>query len=143
MRLTPTGEHPSQLGPAEWFTGTVWLDEIAEARAPSHLRSHVVNFQPGARTAWHEHPVGQVLHVVSGVGRVQCADEAVREVRAGDSVWFAPGERHWHGAAPDRVFAHIAIQETGSDGTAATWGAHVTDEEYLADPVPGAHERYG
>ncbi len=137
MRIMASHDHRSQPGRADWFTGTVWLDEIAVGEPPSNLRVHSVTFQPGARTAWHTHPLGQVLHVVSGVGRVQRAGGSVREVRPGDTVWIAPGERHWHGASPDRVFMHIAVQEATADGEEASWLEHVTDEEYNLPPERG------
>lgn len=126
----------SAPGPGEWFTGTVWIDQIAVATAPSRLVANSVHFTPGARTAWHQHPCGQVLHVTEGIGRVQERDGAVLEVHAGDTVITQPGEWHWHGAAPHHFMTHLGMQETGDDGNAAEWGAHVTDTEYLAQPTP-------
>src|SRR5580692_1994300 len=130
MKIKRSAVHTTQAGTADWFTGRVWLDEIAVGVPPSALRVHSVTFEPGARTAWHTHPVGQVLHVLSGVGRVQRREGPVREIRPGDSVWIDPGEWHWHGAAPDRVFVHLAIQEARQDGNEAQWFDHVTEEEY-------------
>lgn len=94
----------------------------------------IVHFAPGARTAWHTHPLGQTIHVTEGIGRCQREGGAIEVIRPGDSVYFEPGESHWHGAAPDRYMVHIAIQEVDESGTAVTWGQHVTDEEYGADP---------
>jgi quercetin dioxygenase-like cupin family protein len=117
--------------PAEWFTGTVWQDPIIEAPEPARLRAVWVRFEPSARTAWHTHPLGQTLVIVSGVGRVQSAGGPVREVRAGDVIWFPPGEKHWHGAAPDVAMEHLAMQEA-LDGRHVDWLEHVTDAEYGA-----------
>jgi quercetin dioxygenase-like cupin family protein len=117
-------------GSSDWFTGNVWLDEISEPPKPSRLRVHRVTFAPGSRTAWHSHPVGQILHVTTGIGLVQIKDAPVKEMRPGDTVWIEPNERHWHGAAPNHMFVHIAIQEAVDDGTEATWFEHVTDVEY-------------
>jgi quercetin dioxygenase-like cupin family protein len=120
----------SQPGPSERFVGTVWIDEIAVAAAPSRLRAFSVHFSPGARTAWHRHPFGQILHVTEGVGRVQRQGEPVREIQAGDTVRTEPNEWHWHGAAPDRFMTHLAMQEAEPDGTDAYWEEHVSDTEY-------------
>lgn len=132
MRVILSNARRSENGSRNWFTGTVWLDEIVVGVPPSNLRVHSVTFAPGARTAWHTHPLGQALHVLSGVGRVQKAGEPVREIRPGDSVWVEPGERHWHGASPDHVFVHLAVQEATPSGEEATWLEHVTEEEYSA-----------
>jgi quercetin dioxygenase-like cupin family protein len=134
MKLTRSTERKSEAGKESWFTGQVWLDEIAVGERPSNLRVHAVTFSPGARTAWHAHPLGQVLHVLSGVGRVQRAGERVQEICPGDHVWIAPGERHWHGAAPDRIFVHLAVQEATPDGQEADWFEHVAELEYRAEP---------
>jgi quercetin dioxygenase-like cupin family protein len=117
--------------PGDWFTGTVWQDPIIEAPAPARLRAVWVRFEPGARTAWHTHPLGQTLVIVSGLGRVQTEGGPVREVRAGDVVWFAPGEKHWHGAGPDTAMEHLAMQEA-LDGRAVDWMEHVSDAQYNA-----------
>ncbi|MFH8345277.1 cupin domain-containing protein [Streptomyces sp. NPDC018045] len=112
----------SQAGPAERFTGTVWLDELAAPPAPSRLRMFSVHFAPGARTAWHRHPHGQVLHVTEGAGLVQRRGGPVEEIRAGDTVWTGPDEWHWHGAAPGTFMTHLAVVEAADDGTTADWG---------------------
>jgi quercetin dioxygenase-like cupin family protein len=122
----------TQAAPADWFTGTVWIDPIAGDTAPSRLRAASVHFAPGARTAWHRHPNGQVLHVVEGVGRAQERGGTVHEIRAGDTVVIQPGEWHWHGAAPESFMTHVAMHDVDDDGNAAEWGEHVTDTEYLA-----------
>jgi quercetin dioxygenase-like cupin family protein len=129
MDVYPCGSKPSRRVPADYFTGTVWQDPIIEAPAPARIRAVRVSFEPGARTAWHTHPLGQTLHVVSGCGRAQSKGGPIREIRAGDTVWFAPGEKHWHGAAPDTAMVHIAMQEA-LDGKAVDWLEHVTDAEY-------------
>lgn len=121
----------TRRGPQEWFTGAVLLDEVATCGPPSRLNIVRVTFEPGARTAWHTHPISQVLHVLSGVGRIQKEGEAVRTLRPGDTVQIGPGENHWHGASPDRLFVHLAVQET-QDGAAAAWGRPVSDDEYRA-----------
>ena len=128
IRTRPDTAH----GPVERFTGTVWVDQIAVATAPSRLRSNSVHFAPGARTAWHRHPYGQILHVTEGVGRVQERGGPVHEVRAGDTVVTHPGEWHWHGAAPGNFMTHIGMHEAEDDGSDATWGDHVLDSEYLS-----------
>lgn len=134
LQIKRSTAQPSQPGSRDWFTGIVWLDEIAIGIAPSVLRVHSVTFEPGARTAWHTHPVGQVLHVLSGIGRVQQRLGPVREILPGDTIWINPGEWLWHGAAPDRIFVHLAIQEASADGNEAQWFQHVTDEEYQCPP---------
>ena len=128
MKLIHVGETPSQSFNPDWYTGAVWATALAEGED----RLHVVlaTFAPGARTAWHTHPFGQILVATTGMGRVQLAGEPARVLRPGDSVVIAPGERHWHGAAPDQVFAHISIQAARPDGTTADWSDLVTDEEY-------------
>jgi quercetin dioxygenase-like cupin family protein len=134
MKILTSSARESEIGKGEWFTGDVWLDEIALGEAPSNLRVHCVTFSPTARTAWHAHPLGQILHAQAGVGRVQMAGGPVFLITPGDSVWISPGERHWHGAAPDRVFVHLAVQEATSDGEEASWFEHVTDQEYASSP---------
>ena len=129
MDVIPATARPSRRGPADWFTGTVWLDEVAVCGPPSRVTSNRVTFEPGARTHWHTHPVGHVIHVLSGVGRAQAVGGPVRELLPGDTVVFAPGERHWHGAAPDRLFVHLAVQEK-EGGSSVTWLEPVTDAEY-------------
>jgi len=129
MEIRPCGSTPTRRGPADWFTGTVWLEPVIEAPAPARVAAAVVRFDPGARTAWHTHPLGQTLYVLSGCGRVQVWGEEIREIRAGDVVWFPPGEKHWHGAGPDTAMTHLALQEA-QDGRAVDWLEHVTDEQY-------------
>ncbi len=130
MNIVRSNERPSRKGPAEWFTGDVWLDEIVVGAAPLRIGAFRVSFSPGARTAWHTHPVGQTLHVLSGVGRVQLAGGAVEEIHPGDTVMIAPGERHWHGAAPNNTMVHLAMQEADAQGVNVQWMEHVTDQEY-------------
>lgn len=127
----------SRPGPSDWFTGDVWLDEIAVATPPSRLAAASVHFSPGARTAWHRHPFGQVIHVTEGVGRVQREGGPIEEIRAGDTVRFDPDENHWHGAAPRRFMTHIALQEVDDEGIAAYWGEQVSEADYRAEPASG------
>ena len=129
MEVRSPAQEPTRRGPADWFTGTVWLDPILEAPEPARVRSYRVSFEPGARTAWHTHPLGQTLHVLSGVGRVQAWDGPLREIRAGDTVWIPPGEKHWHGASPTIGMIHVAIQES-ADGSHTDWLEHVPDDVY-------------
>jgi quercetin dioxygenase-like cupin family protein len=119
-------------GPSDRFTGTVHIDAVAAPAPPSRVAAALVHFSPGARTAWHTHPLGQTIFVVEGVGRCRGEGGPIEEIRPGDRVYFAPGENHWHGAAPNRFMAHIAIQEADESGTAVVWGRHVSDEEYGA-----------
>jgi quercetin dioxygenase-like cupin family protein len=119
-------------GPADWFTGAVFVDTIATATAPSRLAAASVRFTPGARTAWHTHPFGQTIHVTEGLGLCQRRGGPIEEIRPGDTVYFEPDEDHWHAAAPDRFMTHIAMQEVDDSGSPASWGEHVTDEEYGA-----------
>lgn len=137
MQLTRSSV-PTGAGPAEWFTGAVYIDAVAAPSGQSRLSASSVHFTPGARTAWHTHPNGQTIYVIEGVGRAQREGGPVEVIRPGDRVFFEPGENHWHGAAPDRFMTHLAMVEVDGAGNAATWGAHVTDEEYLAaSPGPG------
>jgi len=129
MDIYPFGTAPTRLAPPEYFTGMVWQDPIIEAPAPARVRAIRVTFSPGSRTAWHTHPLGQTLHVVSGIGRVQLWGGPIREIRPGDTVWFAPNEKHWHGAAPKNAMVHIAFQEA-IDGVSVKWEEHVTDAQY-------------
>ncbi len=131
MEIKACGSVPSRRGPANWFTGTVWQDPIIEAAAPARLRATLVRFDPGARTAWHTHPLGQTLYVTMGAGRAQVWGGPIREIRAGDVIWFSPGEKHWHGASPTTGLTHLAMQEA-LDGAAVAWLEHVTDEQYAA-----------
>jgi quercetin dioxygenase-like cupin family protein len=129
MEIRPCGSVPTRRQPMESFTGVVLQDPIIEAPAPARIRAGRVSFEPGARTAWHTHPLGQTLHVIYGVGRVQATGGPIREIRAGDTVWIPPGEKHWHGAAPNMRMVHIAMQEA-LDGKHVEWMEYVTDEEY-------------
>ena len=135
MNITRAGAQPSSRGPADWFTGTVRIDPLFAAPAPARANGATVTFEPGARTAWHTHPLGQTLIVVYGLGRVQREGGPVEEIRPGDVVWFAPGERHWHGASPGTAMTHIAIHEA-LDGKTVDWMEHVTDEQYTAGANP-------
>lgn len=121
--------HP---GPQEWFTGTVYVDSVAAPSEGSHVNASYVHFTPGSRTSWHTHPLGQTIYVTEGVGLCQRRGGVIEEIRPGDRVFFEPGEDHWHGAAPDRFMTHLAMLEVDEQGTSATWGIHVTDEEYQA-----------
>jgi quercetin dioxygenase-like cupin family protein len=129
MDIKTVGSIPSRRAPSEWFTGTVWQDPIIEAQAPARLQAVIVRFEPGARTAWHTHPLGQTLHIVSGSGLVQVWGESLREIKAGDTVWIRPGEKHWHGAGPTTTMVHIAMQEM-LDGKSAEWMEKVSDTQY-------------
>jgi quercetin dioxygenase-like cupin family protein len=133
MKILTTGERTSRKGPEEWFTGGVWIDDIAHGEEPSRVRLARVSFEPGARTAWHTHPLGQVLHVVSGSGLVQLEGEPVQHIHPGDTVMIAPNERHWHGAGPHNTMVHLALQEANEEGVQVTWMEHVTDAEYSAE----------
>ena len=127
MDIRRSGAEPSRPGPADYFTGQVRVD--APFSGSGGLSAATVTFEPGARTAWHTHPLGQTLIVTAGCGRVQVEGRPAEEIRPGDMVWIAPGERHWHGAAPTTAMTHIAIVET-LDGGSSTWMEHVTDEQY-------------
>jgi quercetin dioxygenase-like cupin family protein len=131
MQLFPADARPSKRGPSEWFTGTVWIDELATCPAPAHVSVGKVTFEPGARTVWHTHPVVQVLHVLSGVGRIQKEGEPIQILRTGDTAHILAGEKHWHGAGPDQIFTHLAVTEA-LDGSPVTWLEPVSDEDYLA-----------
>ena len=122
-------------GPADWFTGSVYIDVIAAPSPPSRAAAAMVHFTPGARTAWHTHPFGQTIFVTEGVGRCQREGGPIEEIHPGDRVFFAPGENHWHGAAPTRLMIHIAIHEADESGSPVTWGEQVTEKQYT---LPGA-----
>ncbi|HSM19821.1 MAG TPA: cupin domain-containing protein [Hyphomicrobiales bacterium] len=134
MDIRSAASTATRRGKSEWFTGTVWQDPIVEAPEPARVRAVSVSFEPGARTAWHTHPLGQTLFVLSGVGRVQSWGEPVREIRPGDSVWIPPGEKHWHGAAPNNAMVHLAIHEA-LDGVHVEWLEPVPDDVYAAEPA--------
>jgi quercetin dioxygenase-like cupin family protein len=129
MEIKRSGSQPSAKGSADWFTGSVRVDPLFAVTSPARAAGASVTFEPGARTAWHTHPLGQTLIVTSGFGRVQREGGPVEEIRAGDVIWFAPGERHWHGASPTTAVTHIAIQEQ-LDGKVVDWMEHVTDTQY-------------
>jgi quercetin dioxygenase-like cupin family protein len=122
-------------GPGDWFTGDVYIDSVAAPSGVSRLSASWVHFTPGARTAWHTHPNGQTIFVLEGVGLAQRRGGSIEVIRPGDRVFFEPGEDHWHGAAPNRFMAHLALVQVDDEGIPATWGAHVTDEEYAAAPA--------
>ena len=129
VEIKRSGSQPSRKGPAEWFTGTVRIAPLFQATAPARAAGSSVTFEPGARTAWHTHPLGQTLIITAGCGWVQREGGAVEEVNPGDVVWFQPGEMHWHGASPTTGMTHIAIQEQ-LDGKVVDWLEHVSDEQY-------------
>jgi len=129
MEIHLAGSRPTRRASSESFTGTVWQDPIITAQAPARVNSARVAFEPGARTAWHTHPLGQTLYVIAGVGRCQTKGGPVREIRAGDVVWIPPGEKHWHGGSPTTGMVHVAMHES-LDGNHVTWMEHVTDAEY-------------
>ncbi len=131
MKISKAGTQPSGVGPADWFTGSVRVDPLFQAPDPASVAGAHVTFEPGARTAWHTHPLGQTLIVTSGTGWVQREGSAIEQIHPGDVVWFEPGERHWHGATATNGMTHIAIQER-LDGKVVEWLEHVTDEQYLA-----------
>lgn len=135
MEIRSPGEIATRRASPDYFTGTVWQDVIIEAPEPARVKALSVSFEPGARTNWHTHPLGQTLHVLSGAGRVQSLGGPVREIRAGDTVWIPPNEKHWHGAAPDAAMVHIAIQEA-LDGKQVEWLEPVSDEDYAVAPTP-------
>ncbi len=135
MQITRSGGAETASGPGEWFTGIVYVDTVATPSEPSRLGAASVHFAPGARTAWHAHPLGQTIYVTEGVGLCQRHGGLVEAIRPGDSVFFEPGEDHWHGAAPSRFMTHIAMQQVDDQGSPVSWGQHVTDEEYNAAPA--------
>lgn len=131
MDIQRNGSKPSGKGPTDYFTGTVRLDPLFQREAPARVAGAHVTFEPGARTAWHTHPLGQTLIVTSGAGLVQREGGPIEEIRPGDVVWFPPGEKHWHGASPHVAMTHIAIQES-LNGKTVEWMEKVTDEQYQA-----------
>jgi quercetin dioxygenase-like cupin family protein len=133
MRTTKNATE-TVAGPSDWFTGAVYIDAVAAPTAGSRLSASSVHFTPGARTAWHTHPNGQTIYVTEGVGRAQRRGGPVEVIHPGDRVFFEPGEEHWHGAAPDRFMTHLAMLEVDEAGKSASWGVHVTDEEYAQQP---------
>jgi quercetin dioxygenase-like cupin family protein len=131
MDVKRSGSQPSSKGPADYFTGSVRIDPLFEASDPARARGASVTFEPGARTAWHTHPLGQILIVTAGCGRAQHWGGPIEEIRPGDVIWFAPGEKHWHGAAPNTAMTHIAIVEQ-LEGKNSDWMEKVSDEQYRA-----------
>jgi quercetin dioxygenase-like cupin family protein len=125
----------TMAGPTEWFTGAVYVDAVAAPSGASRLSASSVHFTPGARTAWHTHPNGQTIFVLEGVGLAQRRGGAVEVIRPGDRVFFEPGEEHWHGAAATRFMLHLAMVQVDDEGNSATWGDHVSDDEYGAAPA--------
>ena len=130
MKIIKADSRPTMRASSDYFTGTVWQDPIIEADKPARVRALRVSFDPGARTAWHTHPLGQTLYVISGVGLMGLRNEAPQLIKAGDTVWIPPGEEHWHGASATNSMTHIAIQEA-LNGSVATWLEKVSDEEYV------------
>lgn len=131
MEIKRCGSQPSNRGSADWFTGQVRIDPLIQPVAPARTAAANVTFEPGARTAWHTHPLGQTIVVTSGCGRAQCWGGPIEEIRPGDIVWFPPGEKHWHGAAPKTAMTHFAVQEQ-LDGKAVEWLEPVSDADYGA-----------
>ena len=131
MKIHLAGSRPTRRAPSENFTGTVWQDPIIAAEAPARIVAARVTFEPGARTNWHSHPLGQTLYVISGIGRFQTKGEPVHEIRPGDVIWIPPNEKHWHGGSPTSGMTHIAMQES-LDGNYSNWVEPVTDAEYSA-----------
>jgi quercetin dioxygenase-like cupin family protein len=129
MEIKKVGSQPSGQGPADWFTGTVRIDPLFQPKDPARAAGAAVTFEPGARTAWHTHPLGQTLIVTAGLGWAQREGGLVEEIRPGDVVWFSPGEKHWHGASPMTAMTHIAIQEN-LNGKVVDWMEKVTEEQY-------------
>jgi quercetin dioxygenase-like cupin family protein len=129
MQIKRCGSQPSVKGSADWFTGTVRIDPLFQAPDPASVQGATVTFEPGARTAWHTHPLGQTLIVTAGLGWAQREGEPVEEIRPGDVVWFSPGEKHWHGATPNTAMTHIAVQEK-LDDKVVDWMEQVTDAQY-------------
>ena len=132
MKILSSKARASRKGPVAWFTGNVFIDEVAVGAEPSRLRVFRVSFEPGARTAWHTHPVGQTLHVFSGHGLIQLEGQPIQEIHPGDTVTIAPNARHWHGAGPSTTMVHLAIQEADAQNVDVVWLEQVTDQEYTA-----------
>jgi quercetin dioxygenase-like cupin family protein len=132
MKIVSSKDRSTRKGSSAWFTGSVFIDEIAVGVEPSRLRAFRVTFEPGARTAWHTHPVGQTLHVLTGSGLVQLEGQPIRQIHLGDTVLIAPNERHWHGGSPTNSMVHLALQEADAQGVDVVWLEPVTDQEYTA-----------
>ena len=129
MKIFKSGSRPTKKASSEWFTGDVWQDPIVEAPEPARIRALSVSFEPGARTAWHTHPLGQTLYVIAGTGLIGLRNEVPKKIKAGDTVWIPPGEEHWHGASANNGMTHIAIQEA-LNGRVAEWLEQVSDHDY-------------
>ena len=138
MEIKRATARATKVGDAERFSGHVWQDEVIVETPPSRMRATNVSFSPGARTAWHAHPVGQTLYCISGIGRVQLEGEQVQELHPGDTALIPPDTRHWHGAAPDRIFVHLAMSECNDKGEGTAWFEKVSDEIYADKPEPVA-----
>jgi quercetin dioxygenase-like cupin family protein len=136
MEITRLGNGTGK-GPEDWFTGDVYIDAVAAARAPGRVQANLVHFTPGARTAWHTHPLGQTIYVTEGIGLCRRRGGPIEVIRPGDRVFFEPDEDHWHGATPSRFMAHLALNEVDEEHVAANWGEKVTDEEYAAASTTG------
>ncbi len=136
MDIKRAADRPTKPAPEENFTDQVWQDPVIVGTAPSRMRATNVSFTPGARTAWHAHPVGQTLYCVTGIGRVQLEGEPVQELHPGDTAVIPPNTRHWHGAASDRLFIHLAMSEINDKGEGTQWFEKVSDEDYLKTPAP-------
>jgi len=134
MDIHPAASRPTKTGPESSFTGQVLMDPVIDAPEPARLMAVRVSFAPGARTHWHHHPLGQTLHVLTGVGRIQEEGGPVRVISAGDTVWIPPGISHWHGAGPDTAMTHLAMQER-ENGSTTHWGAPVAQADYLGAPA--------
>lgn len=134
MEIFAAGQRATTRANPEYFTGTAWFDPVVDAPAPARVNALRVTFEPGARTAWHTHPLGQTLHVLSGAGLVGLRDAPPRVIRSGDTVWIPPGVEHWHGAGPETGLVHLAIQEKDGD-SAADWLEQVSDADYLRAPA--------
>ena len=130
MQIIPAGSRPTRKATSEYFTGVVWQDPIIEAAEPARVRALKVTFEPGARTAWHTHPLGQTLYVVSGIGCIGLRNKTPELIKSGDTIWIPPGEEHWHGASANNSMTHIAIQEE-LNGSVAEWLEQVSDDQYL------------
>ena len=135
MEIKRANSRPTKVAPSERFTGHVWQDEVVVGESPSRLRATNVSFSPSARTAWHQHPIGQYLYCISGIGRVQLEGEPVQALHPGDMAVIPPNTRHWHGAAPDRIFVHLAMSEVTDSGAGTEWFEKVTDSDYAKTPA--------
>ena len=138
MTVIRAQDRPTKLAPSENFSGQVWQDPVIVGASPSRMRATNVSFAPGARTAWHQHPVGQTLYVIAGVGRLQIEGQPTQELRPGDTGVIPPNTRHWHGAAPDRLFSHMAMSEVDDAGGGTQWFEKVTDADYQVPTADGA-----